>query len=158
MRKFTFAAALAIPMLIGSAVSIAQQSPAAPQKATAAPNAASGTPLAAGWIAKEFADPAGVPIQSVDSFINDTCQPSGVDGIQILSLQKGHNELMNLHIYCRQDKVSSVHYKVTMNPIPDRKLGAAVNPVAGKPNVRIGAFYFGKDGDPDAFLVIEKLP
>jgi hypothetical protein len=42
-------------------------------------------------------------------------------------------------------------------PILDRRFGAAVNPVVGKPNVRVAAFFFGKDGDPDSFLAIEKV-
>ncbi len=147
MRQFVFAAMM-IPFFIGSNALVAQQNPASQ------PDPASG--LAKGWIADEFMDPAGLPVKQVDSFINETCRPSGLDGIQILTLQKGHNEVMNFHIYCRQDNSASAHYKVTMLPITDRKFGAAVNPVAGKPNVRLGAFYFGKDGQPDTFLVIEK--
>lgn len=51
---------------------------------------------------------------STESFINDTCQPSGLDGIQVLSVQTGHNEVFHLHVYCRQDNAASAHYKVTM--------------------------------------------
>jgi len=42
-------------------------------------------------------------------------------------------------------------------PVRNHQLDAAVNPVAGEPNIRLTAFCFGKDGDPDYFMVIEKL-
>jgi hypothetical protein len=130
----------------------------AQQPAAAVPAAPAATvPMAAGWLNKEYADPAGIPLKTVESFLNDTCQPSGLDGIQVLTLQKGHNETMNFHLYCRQDHTASARYSVTQLPIRNHQLDAAVNPVAGKPNIRLAAFYFGKDGDPDYFVVIEKL-
>src|SRR6516165_11025022 len=58
------------------------------------------------WINQEITDPARVPIQKVDEFINQTCQPSNLDGIQILGVQNGHDDSIKLHVYCRQDNAA----------------------------------------------------
>ena len=108
------------------------------------------------WINQEITDPARVPIQKVDEFINQTCQPSNLDGIQILGVQNGHDDSIKLHVYCRQDNAASAHYIVTMVSIPNRKVDETVVPILKSPKVRIGPFYFGQNGAEDAFLLIEK--
>ena len=108
------------------------------------------------WIQKEFSDPSGVPAQAVESYINDQCQPSGLDGIQLLAVQKGPGEAQHLHVYCRRDNASSTHYKVTLAAIKNRKVDGAVTPVLERTNVRIGPFFFGKEGEDDGFLLVEK--
>jgi len=108
------------------------------------------------WINQEITDPARVPIQKVDEFINQTCQPSNLDGIQILGVQNGHDDSIKLHVYCRQDNAASAHYIVTTVRIPNRKVDETVVPILKSPKVRIGPFYFGQNGAEDAFLLIEK--
>lgn len=93
---------------------------------------------------------------STENFINDTCQPSDLNGIQVLSVQTGHNEVFHLHVYCRLDKTPSAHYKVTMLAVPNHKVDETARTVFGKPNVRIGPLYLGSTGQPDAILLIEK--
>jgi hypothetical protein len=156
MKKLAVITALAILFFINATYSNAQQAPAAQPK-PAAPQAKAPSQLVPGWFTNEFSDPAGVSVEKVDALINKTCQPSGLDGIQILAVQRGHNEVMNLHIYCRQDKAANVQYKASMVLIPNRNPDAAISKVLANPKVRIGPFYFGKDGEVDAFLVIEKV-
>jgi len=108
------------------------------------------------WIHQEITDPTGVPIQKMDEFINQTCRPSKLDGIQILGVQNGHDDSIKLHVYCRQDNAASAHYIVTMVSIPNRKVDETVVPIVKNPKVRIGPFYFGQSGADDAFLLIEK--
>jgi hypothetical protein len=91
-----------------------------------------------------------------ESFINDTCQPSGLDGIQVLSVQTGHNEVFHLHVYCRQDKAVSTHYKVSMVPVPDHKVDETAKTLIGRLNVRVGPLYLGPTDQPDALILIEK--
>ena len=91
----------------------------------------------------------------VEAYLNQTCQTSGLDGLQFLAVQNGHNNAQNLHVYCRPDKAARVHYKVTSVPIPDRNPDKAVKPFLGDPTVRIGPFYFGNDGEPDAVLIVQ---
>lgn len=135
MRKLVYIAALAVPFFINVIPASSQQNPA--------------------WLTKEFSGKS-LSVENVESFLNNTCQTSGLDGIQLLAVQGGHNQVFNLHVYCRQDKAASAHYKITMAPIPNRNPDAAVNAVLTNPNVRVGPFYFGKDGEPDAFVLVEK--
>lgn len=107
------------------------------------------------WISKEYVDPAGVPLQSIESFLNDVCQPSGLDEIQLIAVQNGHADAYHLHIYCRQDKAASAHYKVTLAP-QDGNVFGTLQTLVGNPNVRIGPFYFGKERALDSFLVVER--
>jgi hypothetical protein len=135
MRKLAFITPLAISLFITAPHASGQQNPT--------------------WLNKEFLAPV-VPVQSVESFINDSCGPSGLDGIQVLSIQAGHNENIHLHIYCRQDKVASGHYKITMVPDPNRNLDEVVMPVVGNTKFRVGTFYLGRTSEPNAVLLIEK--
>jgi hypothetical protein len=93
---------------------------------------------------------------STESFINDTCQPAGLDGIQVLSVQTGHNEVFHLHVYCRQDNAASAHYKVTMVPVPNHKVNETAKALLGKAKIRVGPLYLGATGEPDGILLIEK--
>jgi hypothetical protein len=110
----------------------------------------------ANWLTKEFSDSI-LSLESVESFINNDCRPSGLDGIQLLGVQNGHNDAFHLHVYCRHDNAKPQQYKVMMEPIPNRNPDAAVNKVIGNPNVRVGPFYFGLGGRPDAFVLIERM-
>ena len=107
------------------------------------------------WLFKEFSqDP--VPVADAENFLNQTCQTSGMDGIQLLAVQPGHGETMHLHIYCRSDKAASGHYKVAMIPVSDRNPDKAIKPYLARRNVKVGPFYFGKGDEPDGVLIIEK--
>lgn len=94
--------------------------------------------------------------RSAESFINGTCQPSALDGLQSLSVQTGHNEDFHLHLYCRQDKAAIAHYKVSMIPVSNHRVDESAKTVIGRPNVRVGPLYLGPTGEPDAILLIEK--
>jgi hypothetical protein len=106
------------------------------------------------WLLKEFSQEP-VPVTDVQNFLNETCHTSGLDGIQLLAVQPGHDQTMHLHVYCRPDQASQGHYSVTMVPIPDRNPDKAVKPFLGNPDARVGPFYFGKDGEPDGVLIVE---
>jgi hypothetical protein len=113
----------------------------------------------AGWLSKEFKDTWQVPGQGAEEFLNQDCRPSGLDGIQVFAVQKGHGSSYNLHLSCRQDKAATVHYTVRMIDVPRGKLDATFTPFLANPNVRIGPFFFGKVDAPDGvdgILVIEK--
>jgi hypothetical protein len=145
VRKLAFVTAVAISLSITGTHSSCQQNPAP------------------AWLNIVISAPV-LPSQSVESFIdlgtgsflNDTCQPSALDGLQFLSVQTGHNEVFHLHVYCRQDKAASARYKVTMLPVPNHKVDETAKAVLGKPKVRLGPLYLGATGEPDAILLIEK--
>jgi hypothetical protein len=111
------------------------------------------------WLSKEFKDTWDVPGQGAEEFLNRDCQPSGLDGIQVFAVQKGHGSSYNLHLSCRQDKVATAHYTVRMIDVPRGKLDATFTPLLANSKVRIGPFFFGKVDAPDGvdgILVIEK--
>jgi hypothetical protein len=143
MRKLASIIAVAISIFITAGHSSGQQNPAWLTIVISAPVAP--------------AQGAGSFINlSTESFINDTCQPSGLDGIQVLSVQTGHNEVFHLHVFCRQDNASSAHYKVTMVPIPNHKVNETAKSLLGRANIRLGPLYLGATGEPDGILLIEK--
>lgn len=108
------------------------------------------------WLTKEFINSWNSPGQSLEEYLNNQCQPSGLDGIQLLTVQKGHDSAHNVHLYCRHDK-SAARYQVTMSTFPFGQVDKAVQALLANPNVRIGPFYFGKQGEPDGFLLVEKI-
>jgi hypothetical protein len=144
VRRLASIAALAISLFIPATRSSGQQGPHAWL------NIVISVPMAPNQSVESFID------LGAENFINDTCQPSGLDGIHVLSVQTGHNEVFHLHVYCRLDKASSVHYKVTMLPVPNHKVDETAKTMIGKPNVRVGPLYLGSTGEPDAILLIEK--
>ena len=73
------------------------------------------------WIEKEFSVPGAVPLDQVEAFLNTECRPSGFDGIQTLAVQRGHEDAMHLHVYCRQDGSAKARYRVTMPGAPERQ-------------------------------------
>lgn len=145
MRKLASITAVAVSLLITSTSSGAQQTPT-----SAWLTIVISAPVVPDQAVESFINP------STESFLNDTCEPSGLDGIQILSVQTGHNEVFHLHVYCRKDKATSAHYKVTMVSVPNHKVDATAKTVFGKPNLRVGPLYLGPTGEPDAIVVIEK--
>lgn len=108
------------------------------------------------WLFKEFINSWNTPGQGFEEFLNSQCQPSGLDGIQVLAVQKGHGSAYNVHVFCRQDRSVAARYKVTMTTFAMGKVDDAIRVALANPNVRIGPFYFGKEGEPDGFLLIEK--
>jgi hypothetical protein len=146
VRKLASILAVAILLFITPTRSSSQQNPA-PTWLTIVISA----PVVPNQGVQSFIKP------STESFINDTCQPSGLDGIQVLSVQTGHNEVFHLHVYCRQDKATSAHYKVTLVPVPNHKVDETAKTMFEKPNVRVGPLFLGPPGEPDAILLIEKM-
>ena len=134
MKKFAIFLVLALPFLASATAAHAQQK--------------------AEWIIKEFGKNP-IPVAEVESYLNESCQTSGLDGIQLLGVQNGHNQALHLHVYCRPDKAAKVQYKVLLVPIPDRNPDKAVTPFLGDPVVRVGPFYFGNDGEPDGVLIVQ---
>ena len=111
------------------------------------------------WLIKEFKDNWNAPGQGAEEFLNEQCQPSGLDGIQVFAVQEGHGSTFNLHLSCRVDKRAKTHYSVKMIDVPRGKLESVFMPYLDKPNVRIGPFYFGKVDAPDGtdgIIIIEK--
>ena len=108
----------------------------------------------AAWIDKEFTAPTP-PVQSLEAFLNDTCQPSGLDGIQLLAVQKGHGDSFHLHVSCRQDKAASSRYQVT-TPLVHGDLSGSIKTVVDNPRMKLGPFFFGSDRSQDAFVLVEK--
>lgn len=118
---------------------------------------------AAAWLSIVVSAPVGptlgieVAVRArAEHFLNDTCRPSGLEGIQLLSVQTGHDEVFHLHIYCRQDMAASADYKVSMISVPDHKVDATTKAVLAKPNLHIGPLFLGATGEPDAIVLIEK--
>ena len=112
--------------------------------------------LASGWLSKEFMDDWNTADQGVEHFLNVECRPSGLDGIQMIGIQKGHSEVLHLHIYCRPDGDRTVQYRVTRPTESKGKIDANVRSFLDKANVRIGPFWFGADENVDGFYLVEK--
>ena len=108
------------------------------------------------WLFREFLDDWNAPGQGLEEFLNVTCQPSDLDGIQLIGVQKGHGEVLHLHVYCRHDKDASVHYKVSRPTEARGQVDANVQKYLGHAKVRIGPFWFGAENE-DGFFLIEKL-
>ena len=118
--------------------------------------AAGGAQAKSKWLNKEFFDAAAAPLQTVEAYLNETCRPSGLDGIQLLGVQPGHGVAYHLHVYCRADGAKAV-YRVRMAPIAPNDFDPRVMAVVvDNPRVRVGPFYFGLPGESDGFLVVEK--
>jgi hypothetical protein len=108
------------------------------------------------WLDKEFTNNWDAPDQGLESFLNQTCQPSGLDGIQMLAVQDGHGRPYHVHVYCRQDKAGA-RYRVSMPRAPTSELFAQMRAQAAQPDRRIGPFFLGNEGEPNGFLLIERL-
>ena len=96
------------------------------------------------WLSREFVDSWDTPGASVEEFLNRDCKPSGLDGIQVFAVQKGHGSAFNLHLSCRRDGAVAVRYTVTMLKVTREHLDDRVTPLVSNPRVRIGPFFFGK--------------
>jgi len=108
------------------------------------------------WLEKEFTNSWDAPDQGLESFLNQTCQPSGLDGIQLLAVQDGHGRPYHVHVYCRADK-AAVRYRVTMPRAATGELFAAIRTQAAQPDKRVGPFFLGNEGELNGFLLIERL-
>ena len=93
-------------------------------------------------------------IREAEDFINENCQPANLNNIQIMNMQKGHGQPINIHVYCRQDRSASAHYNLSLVPVVARRLEEALFPLLGRPNSRIVGFYFGKEGEDDGIMVL----
>jgi hypothetical protein len=109
------------------------------------------------WLFKEFLDKWNAPGQSVEEFINNDCQPAGLDGIQLIGIQKGHGEVLHLHVYCRHDRSTTARYQVTRPTEPRGMIDSNVKAYLSNPRVRIGPFWFGAEPGVDGFFLIEKV-
>jgi hypothetical protein len=152
VNNFAHAAAIAALVASTAIISRAQQNLGAVPAAAQQP---SRTPYPEGWTGKEF-NKLPPMIQEAEDFINLTCQSATLDHIQIMNMQHGHDQPINIHVYCHQDKSASSQYKLSLVPVPGRKLGAALNPLLARPNSRIVGFYFGKTGEDDDIMLLEK--
>jgi hypothetical protein len=128
VNNFAHAAAIAALVASTAIISSAQQNTGA---VPAAPQQPSPTPYPEGWTGKEF-NKLPPMIQEAEDFINQTCQSATLDHIQIMNMQHGHDQPINIHVYCHQDKASS-QYKLSLVPVSGRKLGEALNPPARAP-------------------------
>jgi len=95
-------------------------------------------------------------IQETEDFINKECRPSTLDNIQIMNMQHGHGQPINIHVYCRQDNSATSHYKLSLVPVIKRRLPEALYPVLDRPNTRVVGFYFGEEGKEDGIMLLEK--
>jgi hypothetical protein len=145
VRKLASIAVLAISLFLAARRSDGQQNPAPAWLTIVISAPVASTQSVQGFISS-----------STESFINDTCQPSELDGIQVLSVQIGHNEVFHLHVYCRQDNAAAAHYKVTMVPVPNHTVNETAKLLLGKAKMRVGPLYLGATGEPDSILLIEK--
>jgi hypothetical protein len=109
------------------------------------------------WLSREFSKGWNVPGHGVEEFLNDECRPGGLDGIQMFTIQNGHGSPYNLHVYCRHDNSRESHYRVTMAVFPKAKFASVVNAALENPNMRIGPFRFGDEGEGDGLLLVEKV-
>jgi hypothetical protein len=108
------------------------------------------------WLEREYSQGWNLPGNSAEEFLNEVCRPSGLDGIQLLAVQKDHGSPFNLHVYCRQDR-SRARYRVSMISFPRGRLSEGTGQIIGKPNTLLGPFYFGNDGEGDGVLRVEKV-
>jgi hypothetical protein len=156
LKLFSCVTALAVLFTSAAIISNAQQAPVSTPAAAPAAQQPAPTPYPDGWTGKEF-NKLPPMIDEAESFINQTCQPASLDHIQIMNMQHGHDQPINIHVYCKQDKAASAQYKLSLVPVVGRRLGGALNPLLAKPNSRIVGFYFGKTGEDDDIMLLEKI-
>jgi metallo-beta-lactamase class B len=106
------------------------------------------------WLFREFSNTWNAPGHGVEEFLNDECQPSSLEGIQLLAVQKDHGSPFNLHVYCRPDGSTTARYQVTMSVFPRGTVDDAARAVLGREHTRVGPFRFGDEGEGDGFLLI----
>ena len=157
MSKIFVSAFLASSFVLTS-ICFSQQTPGVSPNAVPSPTSAqpATTPYPDGWTGKEF-NKLPPMVQEAEDFINQTCQSSNLDDIQIMNMQHGHDQPINIHVYCHQDRSPSAKYKLSLVPVTGRRLGAALNPLLARPNSRIVGFYFGKTGEDDDIMLLEKI-
>src|SRR5258706_8595973 len=107
------------------------------------------------WLAREFSKGWNLPGHGVEEYLNDECRPAGLNHIQMFAIQNGHGSPYNLHVYCRRDGSATARYKVTMAVFPKAKFSIPVTAALANPNILIGPFRFGDEGD--GILLIEKI-
>lgn len=119
--------------------------------------AAAATPAAtAPWIEHEYKDPIDVSAPALEAFINDSCGPADLSGLQIFSIQGGHTDVPHIHIYCRTDHRKGAAYKVELATFTKGAFGPAVQRSLADRNTRIGPFFFGAPGTPDGLILIHR--
>ncbi len=109
------------------------------------------------WLDREFTDSWDAPGKGLETFLNEECQPSGLDGIQLMAVQDGHGRPYHVHVYCRQDKSTSARYRVTMPKALKGGVLQTIRERAGEPNLRVGPFFLGNADEPNGVLMIERL-
>lgn len=113
-----------------------------------------GVAHAASWTVRQF-DSKWDP--DVANFINNECQPSGLDGIHMVATQLGHGAAYHLYVACRADKNATARYKVSMLILAgEASLPDTMQTALGNPNVRTGPYYYGNQVGKDGMWVIEK--
>lgn len=119
--------------------------------------AAAATPASAPWIEHEFKDPIDVSAPALEAFLNESCAPRDLTGVQIFSIQAGHGDVPHIHIYCRTDHRKGAAYKVELGTFTKGAFGPIVERALADRNTRIGPFYFGATGTPDGLILIHKV-
>lgn len=119
--------------------------------------AAAAASPAALWVEHEYKDPIDISLPAVEAFINDSCGPADLSGIQIFSIQGGHVDVPHIHIYCRTDHRKGAAYKVELPTFTKGAFGPVTQRWVGDTNTRIGPFVFGAPGAPDGLILIHKM-
>lgn len=109
------------------------------------------------WINREFGTAGSVPVNEVETFLNQDCKPLGFDGIQFLGIQSGHDSVLHVHVYCRRDGAAKARYKVDLATFPKGQFGPVIQAVLADPRARLGPFHFGEAGGNDGIIIVRKL-
>jgi hypothetical protein len=129
-----------------------------PSQSTAAPtNPPSETKpynLATEWLQKDFKD-NWTP--GPDKFVNETCRPSDLQGIQTIWTQLGHRASYILSVFCRPDMAPNVQYKFDMTLVSPDTIKSIGKDLLGNPTVKLGGYYYGNYVGKDGLLYIRKV-
>ena len=109
------------------------------------------------WFDREFTNSWDAPGKGLEAYLNEECQPSTLDGIQLVAVQDGHGRPYHIHIYCRHDRSPTARYRVTMPKAPKAEVFKTIRARVSEPNVRIGPFFLGDEDEPNGVLLVEKL-
>ena len=105
------------------------------------------------WLERMFVD----DWKPAAKFVNTSCQPSDVGGIQTVWTQKGNKAGYVLYVFCRHDMAPNVLYNVQMVDVSSDTIASTATTLLGNPAVKLGGYYFGNVVGKDGLLYIQKI-
>lgn len=109
--------------------------------------------VSAEWLERDFTN----TWQGAAAFVNGSCRPADLGGIQTVWIQPGHGAGYTLFVFCRKDMKPNATYKFNMSLVSPDTLTSTATTILGNPSVKLGGYYYGNYVGKDGLLYIEKI-